>query len=128
MIYSDLIPDNFRYDRFFQGWPKKPSQEMIDASFKNSDSCTFAISDDGQVAGFCCSLSDRNIFSFISLLEVLPEYQGKGIGSRLIEETQRKYKTLYSLDLVCDDKMIGFYKEKGFKKLNAMSIRRFENL
>jgi ribosomal protein S18 acetylase RimI-like enzyme len=38
----------------------------------------------GQVAGFITAISDRGLTAHIPLVEVLPAYQGQGIGVTLL--------------------------------------------
>jgi len=51
--------------------------------------------ENGRVVGFVTAVSDGVVSAFLPLLEVLPEYQGRGIGSelvrRMLSASRRKY-------------------------------------
>jgi len=59
--------------------------------------------DDAQdrAAGFVTMISDGVLTAFIPWLEVLPAYQGKGIGSELMRRVLDGTDRFYSVDLVC---------------------------
>ena len=70
---------------FFAGWPRRPSAGQHLAVLRGSYRCVLAIDDaSGRVAGFVTMLSDGVLTAFIPWLEVLPDYQGQGIGSELM--------------------------------------------
>ena len=69
---------------FFVDWPTKPSPERHLALLHGSDKVVLAGDDQtGRVVGFVTAVSDGMVSAFLPLLEVLPEYQGRGIGSEL---------------------------------------------
>ncbi len=51
---------------------------------------------------FINAISDRVLSAFVPLLEVLPEYQRRGIGSTLVETMLAQLGDLYMVDLVAD--------------------------
>jgi ribosomal protein S18 acetylase RimI-like enzyme len=69
---------------FFVGWkaPHTPEQHL--EILKHSDHVLLAIdTEKNRVVGFISALSDHIQSAFIPMLEILPEYQGQGIGTRL---------------------------------------------
>ncbi|MCF7792888.1 MAG: GNAT family N-acetyltransferase [Candidatus Cloacimonetes bacterium] len=110
---------------FFVGWPNSPSPkkhyEILQYSYK-----FLAAVEDGKVLGFINAISDGVQAAYIPLLEVLPEYQGKGIGRKLVELMLEELKEFYMIDLVCDEKMTGFYNKFGLQKFTAMGVRNME--
>ncbi|MEX2374074.1 MAG: GNAT family N-acetyltransferase [Dehalococcoidia bacterium] len=60
------------------------------------------------------------------LLEVLPAYQGRGIGSELVRRMLAKLERYYMVDLVCDPDMQSFYERFMMNPGTAMIIRRRE--
>ena len=112
---------------FFVGWPKPPSPETLLRLLWESAYVWLAIDDEsGNVIGFVSAISDGVLSAYIPLLEVLPEYQGRGIGTELLKRMLETTKDLYMVDLVCDPEKQSFYQRLGFKSYHAMFIRRMD--
>lgn len=112
---------------FFVGWPNPPSPETHLRILQQSDYVVLAIDDEtNQVVGFVTAISDRILSAYIPLLEVLPEYQYRGIGRELMERMLIQLDGLYMIDLTCDPKLQKAYRQLGFQKMTAMMIRRFD--
>lgn len=70
--------------RVREGWSSPPSsQEHLDLR-RNSSHVVIA-SDDGKVVGFATAISDGVLSAYIPLLEVLPAYQRRCIGTELMK-------------------------------------------
>ena len=68
-------------DGFFVGWPQRPSPAQHLAVLRGSFRSVVAIDDAAsRVVGFVNMLSDGVLTAFIPWLEVLPGYQGQGVG------------------------------------------------
>ncbi len=64
--------------------------------------------------------------AFIPLLEVLPEWQGRGIGTELMRRMFARLGALYMVDLCCDAELEPFYARLGMQILDrGMGIRNF---
>ena len=74
------------------------------------------------------AVGDGVFASYIPLLEVLPEYQGRGIGSELVGRLLRRLADRYMVDLVCDEKLSPFYERFGMVPYGVMILRRPEVL
>lgn len=107
---------------FFEGWLDPPSPETLLQILESSDHVVIAIGD-GDVIGFVTALTDGVLSAFITLLEVVPEDQGKGIGHSLINQLMEEIGDLYMVDLVCDANLSRFYAELGFAATTGMSRR-----
>jgi ribosomal protein S18 acetylase RimI-like enzyme len=79
--------------------------------------------EDGRVVGFVSSLSDGELAAYVPLLEVLPEWQGRGIGTELVRRLLERLDGLYMVDVVCDDELVPFYEGFGMTRLRAMGLR-----
>ncbi len=91
--------------------------------------------DADRVVGFVTALTDGVLMAYLPLLEVLPEYQGRGIGTELVRrvlgELDRHHRELsgdpdggmYGIDLCCDDDVVPFYRRLGFQRVNGMVLR-----
>ncbi len=111
---------------FFVGWPNPPSPETHLRLLKGSFKVWLAL-DNLQVVGFISAISDDVLAAFIPNLEVLPDYQGRGIGSELTKRMLTSLNYLYSIDLMCDDDIIPFYKRLGMKQASGMVVRHYPN-
>jgi len=66
--------------------------------------------------------------AFIPLLDVLPEYQGRGIGSELVRRVLLLLADTYMIDLSCDEELVGFYERFGLGRWVGMGIRNRDAL
>ena len=113
---------------FFVDWSKKPTSEKLLQILENSDYMILAIDTaKNKVIGFINAISDHALSCYIPLIEVLPEYQHHGIGSKLVMKMFRKLKNYYMIDLCCDERLSKFYAKLGMKKATGMIIRNYQN-
>jgi GNAT superfamily N-acetyltransferase len=110
---------------FFVGWPTHPSPERHEQILRGSSKVWFVFNGE-RCVGFINALSDGVFYAYIPLLEVLPEYQGRGIGAELVRRMDETLKDHYALDLVCDPSLAPFYQRGGFIEYTAMIKRRYE--
>jgi len=61
------------------------------------------------------------------LIEVLPDYQGKGIGKRLMENMLSTLKAFYMVDLLCDQELQIYYDKFDMRRSQGMIIRNYQN-
>ena len=111
---------------FFVGWSNRPSPKTHLEILEGSDLCVLALSTNGRVVGFINAITDGVSCAYIPYLEVLPEWQGKGIGTELIGRMMTKLGAIYAIDLICDEDVRGFYEKFGFREGRAMMIRNYE--
>ncbi len=112
---------------FFVDWPNPPSPETHLRLLRQSDEVVLALDQEtGQVVGFVTALTDRVLSAYIPLLEVLPVYQGQGIGQELMQRMLQRLRELYMVDLVCDPALVPFYQALGMQPATAMILRRYE--
>ena len=111
---------------FFVGWPHPPSPETHLRLLAGSDHIELAIDrETGQVVGFVTALTDGVLSGFIPLLEVLPAYQGRGVGRALMTRMLDRLRNLPNVDLLCDPDVVPFYERLGMKPAGrAMVLRR----
>jgi GNAT superfamily N-acetyltransferase len=109
---------------FFVGWPRPPSSAQHLAVLRGSFRVVLAIDDQhGRVVGFVNMISDGVLTAFIPWLEVLPEYQGQGIGTELMRRVL-DCEQMYSIDLVCDEPLLPYYASLGMTAIPGAGIRR----
>ncbi len=108
---------------FFEGWPVAPSPKRHLALLRGSDHVLLARRRDGRVVGFVTANGDGVLSASIPLLEVLPAYRGRGIGSELVRRLLDALADLYMVDLSCDAELEPFYRRFGMVALGGMGIR-----
>lgn len=109
---------------FFEGWLAPPSsQEHLDL-LRNSTHVVIA-SDDDKVVGFGTAISDGVLAAYIPLLEVLPAYRGRGIGTELMRRLLAAVGSFYMIDVACDLGMLPFYERLGFSPGTRAAIRHY---
>ncbi|MER5317735.1 GNAT family N-acetyltransferase [Streptosporangium roseum] len=124
--YTDAV-DTIGADRlagFFVGWPTPASPEQHLAVLRGSYRAVVAIDEEtDRVVGFINMISDGVLTAFVPWLEVLPEYQGQGIGSELVRRILADTEHLYSVDLLCDESLQPYYERFGMLRLPGMTLR-----
>ncbi len=126
ITYNDTL-DNVRaanLEGFFVGWPNPPSPISHLRLLQGSDEMVLA-QDGVRVVGFITAISDGVLCAYIPLLEVLPEYQGRGIGRELTQRMLAKLDNLYMVDLLCDANLQPFYARLGMKVASGMLRRNY---
>jgi ribosomal protein S18 acetylase RimI-like enzyme len=117
---------------FFEGWPNPPSPETHLRILEGSDHVVLAVDDGASVStgaavvGFITAISDGVLTAHIPLLEVLPHYQGIGIGSELVRRMLEQLGDLYAIDLLCDTDVQPFYARLGMRPAAAMMVRDYD--
>lgn len=119
--------DAGRLKGFFDGWPKPPTLEKHLHMLRGSSHIVLAIDDEtGNVIGFINAISDGCHFAFTPLLEVLPDYRGRGIGSELVKRLLDQLRDYYAIDLRCDEPLQAFYEPLGFSRAIGMMRRNYD--
>ena len=111
---------------FFVGWPDHPDPEAHLEILRGSHTVWLAF-DNNQCVGFINSLSDGVFYAYIPLLEVLPNYQGKGIGKELVTRMLESLSDMYAIDIVCDESVALFYDKLGLSRCVGIVKRNYEN-
>ena len=113
---------------FFVDWPKPPSPARHLDILRGSSYVVIA-ADGDRVVGFVTAISDGVLSAYIPLVEVLPEYQGRGIGAELVRRLLAQLSHLYMVDLCCDENVVPFYERLGLSRWDAgMGIRNRDAL
>ena len=111
---------------FFVGWPNPPVPGTLLKILQQSGEIVLAVdTETSQLIGFINAVTDGVLSAYIPLLEVLPEYQHRGIGRKLVELMLEKLDGYYMIDLVCDDSLKPFYEHFGMSRTGAMVLRDY---
>ena len=112
---------------FFVGWPNRPSPEGHLMILQGSYYLVLALSKSCGVVGFITAITDGVSCAYIPYIEVLPDWQRKGIGTELVTRMMEKLKPFYTIDLICDEDVQGFYEKLGFSERRGMTIRNYDS-
>lgn len=128
ITYTDdlagITAEQFR--GFFVDWPTPPTPDTHLCLLRGSDAIELAKNETtGQVVGFVTAISDGVLSAYIPLLEVLPAYRGRGIGSELVRRLLLKLQHLYMIDLLCDLDLQPFYQRQGMRPATGMMVRNY---
>lgn len=122
---TTLAPEQLQ--GFFVGWEHPFPPETHLRMLTQSDLAQVAIdSETGRVVGFIGALTDHVQGAFITLLEVLPAYQGQGIGQALMEQMLERLSHIQTIELMCDADLVPFYERFGMRPAAGMVLRRRE--
>jgi len=72
--------------------------------------------DEEKLVGLGNTLSDGFLVVYYSHMLVLPDYQGRGIGTELMRRLMERYRGFHQHLLVADGRAIEFYRKCGFQR------------
>ena len=82
----------------------------------NNCQTVFTAWDEGKLIGLVNALDDGELTAYVHYLLVNPNYQGTGVGRKLMEMIKEKYKDYLTLVLIAENQgVIDFYKKLDFK-------------
>jgi len=91
-------------------WSSAEKPELLCKALKNSHTLISAWVDDKMV-GIANAISDGYLVVYYPHMLVNPDYQGQGIGSKMMEAMQGKYSKYHQQMLTADVESINFYKK-----------------
>lgn len=113
--------ENFKLDEivnFYRsvGWTNYLERpDILKKAYENS-LCVLGAYDDDKLVGIIRAVGDAKTIVFVQDIIVLPKYQRKGIGTKLLKTLMDKYKDVYQMELLTDntEKTKAFYRSVGF--------------
>lgn len=109
------------------GWTNYTNKsEMLKASFLHSLKTLVAI-DHGRIVGLIRAVGDGYSIVYIQDIIVHPDYQRRGIGTRLVKEMLKEYSDVYQIVLSTDnqEKTMAFYESVGFTAHSKLGCAAF---
>jgi len=97
------------------GWSSSRKPQKLCRALKNSHALVTAWEGD-RLVGLGNAISDGHLVVYYPHLLVLPECQGRGIGTGIMKILKRKYRGFHQHMLVADGKAIEFYRKCGFER------------
>lgn len=100
--------------------------ETLRKGFENS-LLTFGAYDGDKLLGIIRVVGDGHTIIFIQDILVLPEYQRRGIGAKLIQTILERFQSVRQIELATDNtpKTVAFYKAQGFKEMSEIGCCGF---
>lgn len=95
------------------GWSSARKPEILHQALNNSHSLVSAW-DDKKLVGIGNAISDGFLVVYYPHLLVHLDYQGRGIGKKIMEILKQRYKGFHMQILVADNQATPFYKKCGF--------------
>jgi len=108
-----IHPDDIIHLYKANNWSSADKPLELCNALSNSHSLISAWDND-KLVGIGNAISDGYLVVYYPHLLVLPDYQGKGIGSMIMKNLQEKYMHFHMQMLTADGKAIDFYKKMGF--------------
>lgn len=95
------------------GWSSAQKPELLHQALLNSHHLVSAWKEK-ELIGIGNAISDGFLVVYYPHLLVHPDYQGEGIGRKLVEILKQRYKGFHMHILVAEHKAIPFYEKCGF--------------
>ena len=88
---------------------------VLEEAYANS-LCVIGAYNNEKLVGIIRAVGDGRTIVFVQDIIVLPEYQRKGIGTKLLKAVMDKYHDVYQMELLTDntEKTKAFYRSVGF--------------
>ena len=109
------------------GWTKYLERiSVLEDAYANS-LCVIGAYDNEKLVGIIRAVGDGLTIVFIQDIIVQPEYQRKGIGTKLLKAVMDKYSDVYQMELLTDntEKTKAFYRSVGFSASDDMGCVTF---
>lgn len=100
-------------------YPKRLYKALMNSS------TVLTVWDDDFLVGLIRVLDDTEVLAQIHYVLVHPDYQGKGIASKMLGYIKEKYKGFMYLEVMPEDKNnVSFYKKNGFSLMeNGIAVQ-----
>lgn len=112
------------------GWsPYYEHPEMLERAYAASY-CTLGAYVADQLVGVIRAVGDGASVVLVQDLLVLPEFQRKGIGTKLMQALLRRCEGVYQLHLLTDNtpKTVSFYRSVGLTEADTIGIKTFTKM
>ncbi|MGN1237123.1 MAG: GNAT family N-acetyltransferase [Bacteroidaceae bacterium] len=114
---SEQLPDKTQLQQLFLSvdWSSGHYPDKLYEAMKNYETVYAAWSGE-KLVGLLAAMDDGIMTAYIHYLLVSPDYQGKGIGRKLVEQAKEKYKDYLRIAPMAYNKECAFYERCGFTK------------
>lgn len=104
------------------GWLSANYPERLKKALDNSET-VFTAWDGKRLVGLVNAIDDSELTAYVHYLCVNPEYQGQGIGKKLLQRIKDKYKDyLYIILIAENEKLVKYYSQNGFEFVDGRYV------
>ena len=96
-------------------WSSAQKPDLLHKALTNSHTLVSAWVD-GKMVGVANAISDGFLVVYYPHMLVHPDYQGKGVGKKIMKTMQEIYGDFHQQMLTADSDAIEFYEKCGFQK------------
>ena len=96
-------------------WSSAEVPNKLLAGLLNSDALVVA-KHRGRLIGLGNAISDGHLVVYYPHLLVHPDYQGQGVGKKIMQLMQTKYHAFHQQMLTADSDAVAFYQAVGFER------------
>ena len=97
------------------GWSSAEKPAELLAGLRGSHSLATARIG-GRLVGLGNAISDGHLVVYYPHLLVHPDFQGRGVGRKLMAAMQERYRGFHQQVLTADGKAVEFYRRMGFTR------------
>ncbi|MEH6652085.1 MAG: GNAT family N-acetyltransferase [Motiliproteus sp.] len=97
------------------GWSSAEKPELLVPALRNSHTLVTA-RNGSTLVGIGNAISDGHLVVYYPHILVHPQYQGEGIGRKMMEAMQTVYRGFHQQMLTADGEAIAFYQSLGFER------------
>ena len=101
-------------------WSSGHYPDKLAPAMKNFET-VYSAWDGERLVGLVSAMDDGVMTAYVHYLLVRPEYQGQGIGRRLVELVRERYREYLRIVVVAYNAELDFYQAAGFKKAEGAS-------
>ena len=96
------------------GWSSAEKPDALMNHLRRSHTVVSAWEGD-HLIGLGNVLSDGQLVAYYSHLLVLPDHQGRGLGTRIARRLMERYRDFHQQVLLADGQALAFYERLGFQ-------------
>ncbi len=126
---AEIYKQEYRKEPYNENWSNKNALKMVKGQFENS-AILIALTDE-KIAGFITFSKypwEQSFRGDIKDFAVDSEFQGKGIGSKLLEKAEKESREggaeSIALSSHAKSKAFEFYKKKGYKRNEMVGMEK----
>ena len=126
---AEIYKKEYSKEPYNEKWKKKNALDMVEGQFEGSN-VLIALQEE-KVIGFISFTSfpwEQSYKGYIMDFAVDSEFQGEGVGTKLMEETEKKLKTEGVKSIALNSHLrsdaFEFYKKRGYERNEMVGLEK----